>query len=100
MCTLLDEMLLPESVIADLAQSLPFPARVAFREAALEVIAQLGVTGPGNTYRTLVVLQAQFFDPPADTEHGPRVVRPNKLINQPPIKHARRGSQGVPLPVV
>jgi hypothetical protein len=102
MCNLFDEMLLPESLIADLAQSLPFPAQAAFRQAALAAMARLEVVGPGNLYRALVPIQASHFDPPSgeraafDIATTGHKVRVSKLLAEPAIEHAYRGPGGRP----
>jgi hypothetical protein len=103
MCTLLEELDLVENLIADLAQSLPAPANGAFRQAALNAMARLTILGPGACYRAAAPLQANFFTPPSDnratfdvslSKHG------GKLLDLPPIEHARRGPRGRPLPGV
>jgi hypothetical protein len=63
MCSLVNEMNLPDALIADLAQSLDSAARDAFQQAALVATASLAVVGPGDLYRALAPLQLDYFTP-------------------------------------
>jgi hypothetical protein len=100
MCSLVAEMNLPYSLIDDLGQSLPTPARDAFQRAALAATVGLAVVCPGNLYRVLVPLQLDHFVPPSDERASWDITQTKftgKLLDGPPIEHARLGPRGRPL---
>ena len=80
----LDEI---DSLISELAASLPRSQHAAFEAAARSALAGLDCAGPGLAYRILAPLQRAHFDPPTDSRviAGPRHHHPNKLNSLPPI---------------
>jgi hypothetical protein len=81
----LDEI---DSLISELAASLPRSQHAAFEAAARSALAGLDCAGPGLAYRTLVPIQRAYFDPPSDgrtANAGARHHQPNKLNSLPAI---------------
>jgi hypothetical protein len=88
---------LDDPAIEELIAYLSFPIsptarRAAFRDAARIALCQISCLDVGIAYRTVAVLQRDFFDPPDDHRaawdiaNEPRV---NKLTRAPPIKDGR-----------
>jgi hypothetical protein len=78
-----------DALIHRLSGPLLPPARIAFREAALNAVAHVSCPGEGSIYRAISSLQRQFWDPPSDwATNAPQGVgsrRPSKLSAGPPI---------------
>jgi len=70
----------PEALISRLAGPLSASDKEAFRRAAEDALTRVPCWGEGAVYRTVAVLQRQYFSPPPDNHDAlPRHFARSKL---------------------
>jgi hypothetical protein len=88
-----------EALIERFAAPLLPASRAEFRRAAENALRHVPNLGEGLAHRTLVPLQHEFFDAPADLRQGPRsgskgYLRLGRLANRPPVGRANSWVRG------